>query len=81
MISIEFDSFKVHLRAATDDVITTVTFGAPPVGKKAFKEIYDKMISFSFHFKNPSGDIVSGYRASTYSQNSTHIIYQIKFST
>ena len=46
-------SFKVYLKAELDDIISTVTFAAPPVGKRSFKEIYDKMIpSFSFHFRN-----------------------------
>ena len=43
-----------------DDTIATVTFGGPRVGRRPFKEIYDKMIpSFSFHFRNPDGDPVS----------------------
>ena len=42
-----------------DDIIATVTLGAPPVGRRAFKKIYDKMIRFSFHFRNPDGDPVS----------------------
>ena len=52
-------SFKVYLKAELDDIISTVTFAAPPVGERSFKEIYDKMIpSSSFHFRIP-GDLVS----------------------
>ena len=42
-----------------DDIIATVTLGAPPVGRSSFKKIYDKMITLSFHFRNPDGDPVS----------------------
>ena len=53
-------SYTVYLKAELDDIISTVTFAAPPVGKRSFKEIYDKMIpSFSFHFRNPDGDPAS----------------------
>ena len=46
-------SFKVYLKAELDDIISTVTFAAPPVGERSFKEIYDKMIpSSSFTFRN-----------------------------
>jgi len=56
-------SFKVYLKAELDDFIATVTFGAPPVGRGNFKEIYDKLIpSSSFHFRNP-GDPASDPRS------------------
>ena len=52
-------SLKVYLKAELDDIISTVTFGAPPVGGRSFKEIYDRMIpSSSFHFRIP-GDLAS----------------------
>ena len=60
--SLNESSFKVYLKAElkADDIIATVTFGGPRVGRRPFKEIYDKMIpTFSFHFRNPDGDPVS----------------------